>query len=294
VRSEIVSEHTRVIIAYAGIFLLSAGITFAQTGANRDEAGSPVATAAVTEQFHIISVGGRLQPRKRIVHHVPVEGYVRSVLVEEGDRVTAGQQLFTVERRDDVTRVFKPAVVTSRIDGYVSEVNIQVEDAVDEEEQAVVVIGTEGYVMDAYISDKDAFKLNIGESVDAHSPGGGRITGELMYRSREPDYDTGLFTLTFHFPNDRETHVGEFVVIDLPVDRERGIFVRRELVTRRYGEYYLWIVNADQVLEARAVELGESYGDLVRIESGLAEGERYLTRLSGREKEGMEITSSGE
>jgi multidrug efflux pump subunit AcrA (membrane-fusion protein) len=279
----------RGLIVGVGALLLAAGAAFAQQDVDRGKTSSPVSVARVSEQFHVISVGGRLQPRKRIVHHIPMDGYVKTVFVKEGDRVRAGQQLLSVERRDDVTKVFKPAVVTARIDGYVSEVYVQVEDAVDAEDEAVVVIGTEGYVMDTYVSDKDAFKLGVGESVKAHAMDGRSITGRLVYRSREPDYDTGLFTLTFHFPNDQKTYVGEFLVIDLPVDRERGIFVPRELVTRRYGSYFLWVVNAENVLEAREVELGMTFGKLVRIARGLDEGEQYLTRLTGREKEGMQI-----
>jgi multidrug efflux pump subunit AcrA (membrane-fusion protein) len=70
------------------------------------------------------------------------------------------------------------------------------------------------------------------------------------------------------------------------VDRERGLFVRRELVIRRYGKYFLWLVNQADELEAREVVLGAAYGELVLIEEGLKPGERYLTRLTGREKEG--------
>ena len=58
---------------------------------------------------------------------------------------------------------------------------------------------------------------------------------------------------------------------------------------RRYGKYFLWIVNADRELEAREVVLGPTYGDRVMIRQGLNVGERYLTRLTGREKEGAKI-----
>jgi multidrug efflux pump subunit AcrA (membrane-fusion protein) len=113
----------------------------------------------------------------------------------------------------------------------------------------------------------------------------------LHYRSQEPDYQTGLFSLTFHFPNTQRTHIGEFVMVELPIDRTRGLFVRRDLVVRRYGKYFLWIVDENQQLEAREVKLGEIFGDLVEIQEGLREGERYLTRLTGREKEGAQVGS---
>jgi multidrug efflux pump subunit AcrA (membrane-fusion protein) len=264
-----------------------------QQGRSPDRAGAPVVVSRVTEQFHTISVGGRLEPKSRIVHRAHNAGVVRSLTVEEGDFVRAGQELFSTGRTDDVERVYEPYVVASRIAGLVSEVHIQVEDEIEESDPAVVIIGTEGYVLDAYISDKDAFKVDIGQQVSARTVGGSTITGTLVTRSQEPDYETGLFTLTFHFPNSQRTYVGEFVIIDLPVDRTTGLFVRRDLVIRRYGKYFLWIVDENQTLEAREVVLGPAFGDLVKIDGGLQAGEKYLSRITGREKEGQKIGSPG-
>jgi multidrug efflux pump subunit AcrA (membrane-fusion protein) len=219
---------------------------------------------------------------------------VRSVDVVEGQEVAAGQRLFSVERRDDVGNVFRPLVVNARVRGRVSEVLVEVEDAVDRGDPAVVIIGTGEYELEAYVSDKDAFKVQPGRTVTARTTAGSVVRGTLAARSQEPDYETGLFTLTFSFSNHPGMNIGQFLLVDLPVDRERGVFVRRELVIRRYGRYFLWVVGDDQVLEAREVELGPAYGDQVKIERGLEPGERYLTRLTGREREGMPAGGAGD
>ena len=271
--------------------LCSASLLTAQQreGTGQGRPNSPVSVAEVTEQYHMISVGGRLQPKTRIVHYTPNSGYVLDVFVQEGDLVDEGQKLFSIRRKEDVMNIYKPTVVSARIAGWVSKVYIHAEDEVETNDSAVVIIGTEGYVLDAAISDKDAFKVRIGQRVFARTNGGNRINGVLVNRSQEPDYDTGLFYLTFHFPNTQRTFIGEFVVIDLPSDRARGLFVRRDLVIRRYGKYFLWTVTDDQTLSAREVVLGPTYGDMVLIERGLAAGERYLALLTGREKEGDRV-----
>jgi multidrug efflux pump subunit AcrA (membrane-fusion protein) len=263
---------------------------------NRKDQSAPVDVISVAQesrQFHTISVGGRLQPKNRIVHKSYSEGIIRSVAVEEGDFVETGDILFETGRKDDVEKVYEPFAVTARITGYVSEVLIQKDDEIEAGEQAVVMLGNEGYVLKAYVSDKDAFKLTLDQEVTATTTRGHRIKGVLTYRSREPDYDTGLFILTFHFPEREQGYIGQFVVINLPVDNESGIFVKREIITRRYGAYYIWIVNAEQELEAREVVLGPVYGDVVKINKGLETGERYLNRLTGREKEGSKVDASG-
>jgi len=277
------------------VILFSVSLASAQQreGGGREQSQSrptsPVSVAEVSEQYHLISVVGRLQPKSRIVHYIPNAGYILDVSIEEGQRVDEGQKLFSIRRKDDVTNIYKPTVVTARISGWVSQVQIQVEDEVDANDPAVVIIGTEGYVLDAGISDKDAFKVRIGQRVTAHTIGGATITGILVNRSQEPDYDTGLFSLTFHFPNSQRTYIGEFVTIDLPADRTKGLFVRRDLVIRRYGKYFLWTINDEEKLAARQVLLGPTYGDLVRIDEGLASGEKYLALLTGREKEGDSV-----
>ena len=262
-------------------------------GTSAPQSGPPIAAARVSEQFRTISVGGRLRPLSRIVHQAPSGGIVTAVNVAEGHAVRAGQELFSIRRRDDVSNLFKPTVVTARIGGRVAEVLIRAQDEIPAGQSGVVVIGTGGYVLEAAISDKDAFKVEVGQTVGGRTAGGNRLTGTLAARSQEPDYQTGLFTLSFEFPNSPATYIGEFVLLELPVDRSRGVFVRRDLVVRRYGSYYLWLVNPDGQLEAREVTLGATYGEMVRVDRGLEPGERYLTRLSGREREGARVADPG-
>ena len=250
---------------------------------------SPIAIAQVSQQSHTITVGGRLEPQSRIVHKTSSSGYIQSVRVREGQLVQAGEELLSIKRKDDVMDLYKPVPVTARITGRVSEVLVQVEAEVNAGEPAVVVLGTEGYVLEANVSDKDAFRIDIGQQVSGLTAGGTTISGVLLSRSQEPDYSTGLFELTFQFPDSQRVGVGEFVLIDLPVDRVRGLFVPRDVVVRRYGKFFLWIVNEAQALEAREVTLGPVFGDLVLIKDGLQPGERYLRRLTGREREGAAV-----
>ena len=250
---------------------------------------SPIAIAQVSQQSHTITVGGRLEPQSRIVHKTSSSGYIQSVRVREGQIVQAGEELLSIKRKDDVMDLYKPVPVTARITGRVSEVLVQVEAEVNAGEPAVVVLGTEGYVLEANVSDKDAFRIDIGQQVSGLTAGGTTISGVLLSRSQEPDYSTGLFELTFQFPDSQRVGVGEFVLIDLPVDRVRGLFVPRDVVVRRYGKFFLWIVNESQALEAREVTLGPVFGDLVLIKDGLQPGERYLRRLTGREREGAAV-----
>jgi multidrug efflux pump subunit AcrA (membrane-fusion protein) len=251
-----------------------------------------VAKAAVTEQVLTTTVGGRLHPANTVAHQVSVNGIVTAVYVREGQRVAAGARLFAIERAD-VSGSYVPAVVAARIDGIVSEVLVQPGHDVKAGAPGVTVIDTDGYTLTASVSDKDAFRIQSGGQVTGRTVGGGMLTGELLWRSAEPDYATGLYSLVFTFPNGSAAHLGQFVAIDIPVARTRGIFVPQAVLVRRYGRDYVWTVSADSTLKSRAVEAGARYGDLVLIVKGLEVGDRYLTRISRREREDLPVIVAG-
>jgi len=215
-----------------------------------------------------------------------VSGIVRSVSVSPGEQVSAGTVLFTVER-NEVGQTFRPTPVSARIDGVVSEVLVQLEEQVGAGDAAAVLVGRDGYELEARVSDKDAGGLRTGQAVTARTADGTTITGRLAVRAAEPDYETGLFGVTFRFPAAEEVGIGTFLLVDLPTDRIEGIFVPRDAVDRRYGRYFVWAIDeAEGVLVRREVSLGEVIGDEVRVAEGLGAGERYLERPTGRERDG--------
>lgn len=143
------------------------------------------------------------------------------------------------------------------------------------------------------MSDKDAFRIELGQQVSAVTTEGETVRGVLEARSQEPDYETGLFELTFQFTTDSSIRIGEFLLIELPVDRVEGVFVPRDSVVRRYGSFYLWVVGDDGTLEAREVTVGDSFADEVHLVDGVDPGERFLPAPTGREREGASIGAGG-
>jgi len=251
-----------------------------------------VAKAAVSEQVLTTTVGGRLRPANTVAHQASVNGIVAGVYVREGQRVAAGSRLFAIERAD-VSGSYVPAVVAARIAGVVSEVLVQPGHEVKAGAPGVTVIDTDGYSLTASVSDKDAFRIQAGGEVTGRTVSGETLTGTLLGRSAEPDYATGLYSLEFQFPNGSAAHLGQFVAIDIPVARARGIFVPQAVIVRRYGRDFIWTVSAESTLKSRAVETGARYGDAVLIVKGLEVGDRYLTRLSRQEREDLPVVVAG-
>lgn len=256
-------------------------------GALSAQQRSPIATAVIEERSHAISVAGRLRPRSRIEHSVPSAGFVEEIFVAEGTVVRSGDTLLTVRRRDDVLQQYQPSPLTSRVSGRIAEIAVRAAQEVQSGQRAVVILGTDGFLVETAVSDKDAFRVTVGQAVAARTTDERSVPATLISRSQEPDYETGLYELTFEIPPTNAVRLGEFLVIELPIDNVRGIFVPREAVVRRFGSDTVWTLSDDNELVSLTVELGQTFGELVHVRQGLQEGVRFVAAPTGREREGQ-------
>ncbi|MFP4618781.1 MAG: efflux RND transporter periplasmic adaptor subunit [Spirochaetaceae bacterium] len=296
---------------YTAILLLTAvsWASFGQSGQGGERAGdaSPhkdersgelIATAEQQERILHSSVAGRLRSAIRVPHTSSAGGTVTRIHVRVGEFAEAGTPLYTIER-DESAGSFAPLVVRSRISGIVSEVSVNLYSETSSGETGVVIIDPRELSLSVYLSDKDVSSVEPGLEVEAVDAAGRSIFGTLYAVSPEPDYDTGLYRLLFEFSVEKESDdkgqmaatpwAGRFVRVELPVDTIEGIFIPRELLVRRYGQYYLWTVTEENTLELREVKTGMTKGGDILIRSGLSEGDRYLRETSGRESEGMKV-----
>ncbi|MFW5828026.1 MAG: efflux RND transporter periplasmic adaptor subunit, partial [Alkalispirochaeta sp.] len=176
-----------------------------------------------------------------------------------------------------------------RVSGRIAEISVRREQEVQPGQRAVVILGTDGFVVETVVSDKDAFRVTEGQQVTARTTTGEAVTARLASRSLEPDYETGLYELTFEVPPTTAMRLGEYLVIELPVDRVRGVFVPREAVVRRLGADVVWTVSDNNELTAQPVTLGAVFDDLVHVSEGLTEGVRYIAAPTGRERDGQSV-----
>lgn len=255
-------------------------------------ATSPFGRVAVTDFPLSTKVAGRLTPANTVAHTASANGIVRTVFVKVGQRVGVGDRLFSVER-DDLSGSYMPAIVTARIAGIVSAMAVKADGQVRGGDPGIVIIDTSSYFVTALLSDKDAMSVREGTEITAAVVGGSILQGRILARSPEPDYRTGLFTLTIGFPDSRDAYPGQFATVEVPLGTVRGIFLQQDLLQRVYGRYQVWVVDAADLLEARRVTIGAIYGDQVLIEEGLAVGERILLKRTGKEKAGSPAAGPG-
>jgi len=104
-------------------------------------------------------------------------------------------------------------------------------------------------------------------------------TGKLLLIDNAIDQATATIRLKAMFDNtDERLWPGEFVNARVLLEVRRDVIaVPTPVVQRGARGLFAWVVNDDNVVEARPIELGPVSGDLTLIEKGLAEGDRVVT-----------------
>ena len=104
-------------------------------------------------------------------------------------------------------------------------------------------------------------------------------TGKLLLIDNAIDQATATIRLKAMFDNaDDRLWPGEFVNARVLLETRRGVIaVPATAVQRGPQGLFAWVVNSDNVVETRRIELGPASGDLTIVTAGLAAGDRVVT-----------------
>jgi RND family efflux transporter MFP subunit len=117
--------------------------------------------------------------------------------------------------------------------------------------------------------------------------------GTIEYIAPAIDQATGTLLVRGILPNpDRALLPGVFVKIRLPMGKvvQSALLVPDRALQEDQGGRYLLVLNADNVVQQRYVQLGELIGDLRVIASGLTPGDRVVTGELWRATPGTKVT----
>jgi multidrug efflux pump subunit AcrA (membrane-fusion protein) len=275
------------IITIILLITLSPSLT-AQHGGDRGGNGGIFSVTSPAKTGRFVTVGGRLSPARKIGHSIAVSGFVQTILVNLGDHVEPGQALIRITR-DVVGETFLPVILESRIRGVVSEINVFEKQEVSTGTLAVTILDNSSFLLKTSLSDRDARAIGIlgAAQVTGTTPEGEQFQGHILQISQEPDYNTGLFTLTMEFSNRQDLFLGMVLFVDLAVSKEEGITVEKTAVLQIDEKSYIWLLNKDNQLTMREVISGMEAESKITIDKGLTAGEQYVRQISGNEREGM-------
>ncbi|UTM59480.1 efflux RND transporter periplasmic adaptor subunit [Photobacterium sp. CCB-ST2H9] len=87
---------------------------------------------------------------------------------------------------------------------------------------------------------------------------------------------------------------GMLMTLALTVEARDGLVVPEEAIVPRQADHFLMVVNGENVVEQRLVQLGIRSRGAVEILSGVSEGERVITRGMEKVRPGQKVTPQSE
>jgi membrane fusion protein (multidrug efflux system) len=115
--------------------------------------------------------------------------------------------------------------------------------------------------------------------------------GKLDFVDRGVDSETGTILVQTSFPNpDLILRPGQFGRLRITIEEEKGVvIVPQRCVTELQGQYSVFVVNAENKIESRQIEIGPKYNDYYIVREGLDEKDKVV--LEGLQKVGggMEV-----
>ncbi|MCL2521067.1 MAG: efflux RND transporter periplasmic adaptor subunit [Spirochaetaceae bacterium] len=114
--------------------------------------------------------------------------------------------------------------------------------------------------------------------------------GQIALLPIIPDSSTGLFRVQANFSSNAALTIGQFVEIELQVDRYEGLALWQGHIQRRYGQNQVRVVREGRI-EFQEVIVGDRFGEMVAILGGLEEGDEIITGSNRRVIIGEEVNS---
>ena len=225
------------------------------------------------DNYDIFYYGARIEPNLVYKQYAPISGVVTDIFKDVGNYVKKDQNILTVTRKQSGGVIYNPTFVKAISDGIITSMNLFTGLEVIEKQELFSIAQITSYKVNLLVSDRDIPFIKIGNSCTIK--GAQNLAGKITQVAVVPSPTTGLFEVEITFPNYKELFIGKYVEIELKVNQVRGITIAQNLITRKYGKTFLFILNGDTV-EMREVKLGRVYSSNVIIESGVKEGEEFV------------------
>jgi HlyD family secretion protein len=146
--------------------------------------------------------------------------------------------------------------------------------------------------VDCQVSEQDLSALAVGTGVSVQIDSLGKtFPGKIIYISPANDAQTLAFSLRIAFDNpDPAIRGGMFTrTVINSVLRPNTFAIAKEAVLNKNGQYYVYVVDAQNTVEERNVQIGAQGDQAIEILNGLNEGEQVAVTNLSRLRAGLVV-----
>ncbi len=115
--------------------------------------------------------------------------------------------------------------------------------------------------------------------------------GKMDFIDRNVDASTGAILLQATFPNpDRLIRPGQFARVKAKIrEAKDAVLIPQKCARELQGQYSVFLVNAENKLEARQITIGEKIGEFFIVKEGLQGGDKIILEGVQKARSDMEI-----
>lgn len=208
----------------------------------------------------------------------PIEGYSGRAKWREGSLITPGQDglLTTVSVLDPIWVYF---TVSDTDILRIREQEAKKAIALPTGQGPVVLSRDNSWVVEAVLSDGSTFPHK--GKVDFSAPSYDQSTGSLMARAVFPNPEAGL-------------RPGQFVRVKVyGAERPEAIVVPQRALIQKKGGMFVYLIDAENKVNAQDVGTGDWYGDYQVVTDGLKVGDRIVADGTNKVRPGMVVNIEG-
>ncbi|KMO40805.1 secretion protein HylD [Methylobacterium variabile] len=280
-------SRDRLRTAPAAAWLLAAGLALPGAAAAAGVPDTPPATAQARRACFsdAVRVTGYVMPRRDAYLAFPVEGYrVAEVLAQEGDAVTAGQELVRLARvaPDDpsaasAARLPANLALKAPEAGIVGRSTAQVGALTGPQAEPLMRVITDRE-LDLMVQVPSLYVTRVRQGATARiqTDAGASLRGEVRVPATDVDPATQFGRALVSLPAGSGLRPGQFARALVDTASSCGIAVPRSALLRRSDQTSVQVVARDGRVDTRRVTIGFSSEDEVEVRSGLAEGEAVV------------------
>ena len=236
-----------------------------------------------------LQVSGILVPREEVFVRPETEGLqVSQILVEDGERVTAGQNLARLVRPEGQGPAAS-ATVRAPAAGIVNHRGIRIGMTASARADPLFRIIVSGEVeLQGDVPGTRIAKLAPGQTARVELAGVGEVTGRVRVVAAEVDLATQLGRTRISLGNDEKFKVGAYARAIVEVGRSCGATIPLSAVLYGPEGAIVQVVRDDRV-ETRRVRVGLLSGGNAEIREGLNEGDMVIARAGAFLREGDRV-----
>jgi len=115
--------------------------------------------------------------------------------------------------------------------------------------------------------------------------------GKMDFIDRNVDPSTGAILIQATFPNpDRLIRPGQFARVKVKIRQANdAVLIPQKCAKELQGQYSVFLVNAENKLEAKKIIIAEKYGEFYLIKEGLKKGDKIILEGIQKARSEMEI-----